>query len=108
MKWNGIVSQLSHTIIATTLAAANRTQPISTRSGRRCLRGREPISHIAYRLDRIRAELLAQPADAHLDDVRTRVEVVAPDGFEELFAADDLVRMADEMVEEPELAVSEA
>src|SRR5438270_12420591 len=61
-----------------------------------------------YRLDGcVRPELLAQSADADVDDVRARVEVVAPDLGEQALAAHDLARVEDQVVEEPELAVGE-
>ena len=40
--------------------------------------GLEAVAHAAHGLDRVRAELLAQVADVDVDDVRTRVEVIAP------------------------------
>src|SRR3954454_23904191 len=100
MKWNGTVSQLSQRSIAPRFASANANQARSSGLGRR-----EPVAHIPHRLDRGRAELLAQPPDADVDDVRPRVEVVTPHRCEELLPADDLARVRDEMVQQPELAV---
>src|SRR5919197_802690 len=57
--------------------------------------GDEPIAAMPDRFDRVRAELLAQPPDAHLDDVRARVEVVAPDVREQPLAAHEVVAAAD-------------
>src|SRR5438105_10421322 len=53
------------------------------------------------------AELLPEPPDADLDDVRARIEVVAPDVREQPFPAHDLAFVEHQVVEEPELAVGE-
>src|SRR5665213_89719 len=59
-------------------------------------------------LDRgLGAELLAQPSDAHVDDIRSGIEAVAPDLGEEPFTTDDLACVREEVVEQPELAVRE-
>src|SRR2546430_618780 len=101
MKWNGIVSQLSQRIIARRFATANRPQPRSI-ALRRC----KAVSRVADSLDRrLGAELLPEPAHAHLDDVRARVEVVAPHLGEEALAADHLAGVEDEVVEQPKLTV---
>src|SRR2546423_14383615 len=102
MKWNGIVSQLCHRHIATRFAAANATHAISSD-----LRRSNPVPRVANGLDRVGAELLPQAADADVDDVRARVEVVAPDLREQALAADDLAGVQDQVMEEPELAVGE-
>ena len=55
MKWNGIVSQLGTSAIATRFAAANANHATSTP-----LRRRKPIAAMPHRLDgRVRAQLLA-------------------------------------------------
>src|SRR2546423_12385653 len=100
MKWNGIVSQSCQRPIATRFAAANATHATSSP-----LRRSNPIPRVADGLDRGGAELLAQPADADVDDVRARVEVVAPYLGEEPLAADDLARVQHEVVQEAELPV---
>src|ERR671931_162302 len=69
--------------------------------------GDESIAAMPDRFDRVRAELLAQPPDAHLDDVRARVEVVAPDVREQPLAAHDLALVQNEVVQQPELAVGQ-
>src|SRR5919198_6460998 len=103
MKWKGIVSHGSQRPIATRFAAANTPHASSSRLGLG-----KAVPRVADGLDRrLRAELLAQTADADLDDVRTRVEVVAPDLGEQALAAHDLAWVEREMVEEPELAVRE-
>jgi len=57
-------------------------------------------------LDRgFRSEFLAQTTHADLDDVGARVEVVAPDLGEQALAADNLARVFNEMVKQPELPV---
>src|SRR5919197_2383632 len=101
MKWNGIVSQGSQRPIAMRFATANAPHPSSSALGLR-----KPVPRVADGLDRrLRPELLAQTADADLDDIRARVEVVAPDLGEQTLAAHDLARVEREVVEEPELAV---
>src|SRR5690242_6920367 len=100
MKWNGIVSQSGQSSIATRFAAAKANHAAST-----ALRCNQPIAAMPHGLDRVGAELLPQPADADLDDVRLRIEVVSPDVREQALAADDLALVQDEVVQEPELAV---
>jgi hypothetical protein len=61
---------------------------------------------MANRLDgSVCAELLAEAAHTDLDDVRTGIEVVAPDLRQEALAAHDRACVLDEVVEEPELAI---
>src|SRR5512135_2242912 len=89
--------------MATQFAAAKTAQPAS--SG---LRRSQAIARMSHRFDRcVRSELLSQPAHADLDDVRARVEVVAPHLGEQALAAHHLADMHEQMVEEPELAVRE-
>src|SRR5947209_6209832 len=103
MKWNGIVSHDGHESIATRFATANAPHASSRRLGL-C----KAVPRVADGLDRrLRPQLLPQAADAHLDDVRARVEVVAPDLGEQPLPADDLAHVAREVVEESELAVGE-
>src|SRR2546430_7336088 len=103
MKWNGIVSQRSHLTIASAFATANTAHATSMRLGRG-----QPVARMANGLDRsVGAELLAQASHAHLDDVRPRVEVVAPHLREQALAADDLAGMQREVVQQPELAVGQ-
>src|SRR5436190_4509901 len=102
MKWNGIVSQLSQRHIATRFAAAKTTHAIS-----RLLSRRNAIPRMPNGLDGVGAQLLPQAPDADVDDIRARIEVVAPDRREQPFAADDLARMHEEVVQKPELAVGE-
>src|SRR5438552_18673407 len=114
MKWNGTVSQLCHRAIATRFAAAKATHAISKRKAptrRRRPRGRagfarasvglrssNPIPRVPDGLDRLGAELLPQPPDADVDDVRAGVEVVAPDLREQALAAHDLAGVQHEVV----------
>src|SRR5207237_10144361 len=75
MKWKGTVSQYSQRTIASKFASANASQASST-----ALRRSKPVTRMTDGFDRrIRAELLSQPADADVDDVRMRSEVIAPD-----------------------------
>src|SRR5438046_1518847 len=102
MKWNGIVSQLSHSSMASRFATANAPHARSTRLGRG-----NAISDVTDGTDRRRAELLPQPADADVDDLGARGEVVAPDRLEHLLSTDDLIRVTGEMVQDPELMVGQ-
>src|SRR5581483_7932811 len=102
-KWNGIVSQSGQSPMATQLASAKAPHRSSTR-----LRRSQAVAGIPHRVDgRVRAELLPQPPDADLDDVRAGVEVVAPHLGEETLAADDLAGMDREVVEQPKLTVGQ-
>src|SRR5215475_2096051 len=49
--------------------------------------GRKPVTLTAHRLDQFEAQLGPQPSDAYVHHVRARVEVVAPDGGEQLALA---------------------
>src|SRR5436309_14385459 len=102
MKWNGIVSQLAHRTIAARFAAANATQRRSIGLSRR-----KPVPDVANGLDRRGPELLPESADAHVHDVRPRIEVVAPHLREQLLPAADLVGMRDEVAQQLKLAVGE-
>src|SRR5207302_1083630 len=103
MKWKGMVSQLGHSSIAARFAAANANHASSTE-----LRRSESITAMSHRLDgSVLAELLPEPPDADLDDVRARIEVVAPDVREQPLPAHDLALVEHQVVEEPELAVGE-
>src|SRR5579871_858671 len=113
MKWNGTVSQLANQKIATRLTAEKTAQPMSSASGLygqrsarifavawrdwatervplpppselRGLPGDELIALTPHGLDQVEAEFGAQPPDAHVHHVRARVEIVAPDGGQQL------------------------
>src|SRR5438094_650651 len=100
MKWNGTVSHVSQTTIATRFATANANHASST-----CL-PRKAVPDRAHGLDRrVRPELLAHAAHAHLDDVGARIELVSPDLGEQPLAADDLARAFGEKEQQPELPV---
>src|SRR5437879_1815873 len=102
MKWNGMVSQLSQRIIAAAFATANAAHATAIARGRA-----DAITHIANRLDRGCAELLPQAPNTHVDDIRLRIEVIAPDLREELLAADHLARVPGEVMQQPELPIGE-
>src|SRR6266542_1640227 len=103
MKWKGTVSHDLQTSIAPRFATANAPQA----SSRRLSLGKA-VPRVTDGLDgRIRPELLPQAADADLDDVRARVELVAPDLGEQSLAAHDLAGMEREVVEEAELPIGE-
>src|SRR5437868_6227350 len=99
MKWNGIVSHRGNAVMTKKFTTAKTAQAVSSH-----LRRRNPITRMADRLDRsVRAELLAQAADTDVDDVGTRIEVVAPHLRQEALAAHDLAGMLDEVPEQLEL-----
>src|SRR5579862_1874179 len=100
-KWNGIVSHDGHAIIAATLTPAKANQPTST------LRLRsQAIPDMANSLDwRHWPELLAKPPDADLDDVRSRVEAIAPDLREQSLPARHFSLALRQVLEQPELAI---
>src|SRR4029453_9878508 len=101
MKWNGIVSHPGHTRIATRFATANAAHATSTD-----LRCSKPITRMPNRLDRgVGAELLPQPADADVDDVRTWIEVVSPHLGQEPLATDDLAGMLEQVMKDAKFAV---
>src|SRR3954469_7253877 len=103
MKWNGIVSQLGQSSIAARFAAANANHAHST-----ALRRSQPIPAMPHRFDRsLGAQLPAQPPDAHVHDVRARIEVISPYVREQALTADDLALVDDEVVQQPELPVRE-
>jgi len=79
---------------------ANAAQPISGQ----CLRAHVAISDIAHRHDRFAAELVPDPADAHVDDVSGRVEGVAPDVLEQLLPRARRAGVLHEVLQEHELA----
>jgi hypothetical protein len=88
-------------IIAARFAAAKTPHAISTAYLRN-----KPVTRVTHRLDRrSRPELLAQAANADVDDIGTRVERVAPDVGEEPLPADHLPCVESEMMEESELAI---
>src|SRR2546422_5990194 len=96
-----MVSQPGHKLIATKFAIANAPQAASGQ-----LRRNTPITRMANRLDRrVRAELLAQAADADVDDIRAWIEVVAPDLRQQPFAADHLALVLQQVVEDAKLTV---
>src|SRR2546423_7724964 len=101
MKWNGTVSQRSQRIIASTLASANASHANST-----ALCRSKPVTRMANGFDRrVWTKLLAQPADADIDDVRVRIEVIAPDLGEQPLPAEHLPGAFEQPAEELELAV---
>src|SRR5215467_5605755 len=101
MKWNGIVSWPGSTNIATVLTAAKITQPGKSQR----LTGDKAVSDIAHRLNRFQVKLRAQSADAHVHDVASRVEGVAPHVCEQLITGAHLARTTHEMPHQDELAV---
>src|SRR5258705_13710419 len=89
--------------MATKFAIAKAAQATSGH-----LRRRKAIARMANGLDRrVRAELLAQPPNTDVDDIRLRIEVVAPDLGEQALAADHLALVLEQVVEDAELAIGQ-
>src|SRR5438477_11710073 len=104
MTWKGTVSQLSQCTIAITFTTAKRPQATSSAWS---LRG-NPVANVPRRLDRrVRAKLAPHTADADLDHVRARVEVIAPHLGEQALAADDFAGALAQVEQQAELAVCE-
>src|SRR5262252_4992749 len=101
MKWNGIVSWPGSANIAAVLTTAKITQPGKSQR----LTGDKAVSDIPHRLNRSPVELRAQPADAHVHDVASRIEGVAPHICEQLITGAYLARMTHEMPHQDELAM---
>src|SRR5215470_1869467 len=101
MKWNGIVSWPGSANIAAVLATAKIAQP---RKSQR-LTGDKAVSDIAHRLNRFPFKLRAQPADAHVHHVASRIAGVAPHIGEQLVTGAHLTRMTHEMPHQDELAM---
>src|SRR5215469_3133100 len=101
MKWNGIVSLPGTANIRAVLTAAKATQPGKSQR----LTGDKAVSDIAHRLNRFQFKLRAQPADAHVYYVASRVEGVAPHVCEQLITGAHLTRTTHEMPHQDELAM---
>src|SRR5215212_1514788 len=100
--------KLSASATAVTRAIAPASCARSPRGTRRLLAtgGAQPVADVAHRLDRplaVLPELAAQVADVHLQHLRARVELEAPDRIEDLLPREHLVRMAHEIGEQLEL-----
>src|SRR4051794_34247643 len=102
-KWNGTVCQSCQRTIATMLIAAKAAQ---ARSGHRAERA-DPVSGMADGFDDVAAELGAQAADAHVDDIGARVERVAPDLRQQLGAGAHGAAVGREVLEQQELALAQ-
>src|ERR1035441_1005070 len=65
--------------------------------------GGELISRTAHRLDQLESQLRPQPPHADVNHVGAGIEVVSPDGGEQLFLAHRLASMLHELLEQQEL-----
>src|SRR5215510_10808541 len=101
MKWNGIVSWPGSANIRPVLTAAKITQPGKSQR----LTGDKAVSDITHRLNRSPLKLRAQPADAHVHDVASRIEGVAPHICKQLITGAHLTRTTHEMPHQDELAM---
>src|SRR5688572_7315865 len=68
--------------------------------------GAEPVSCTADRIDppRMQAQLVAQPLDVNIDEIRARIEGNAPNLGQKLGARYDLVRVVSKVDQQPELS----
>src|SRR6202042_3845575 len=95
-------------------SAQSSAQVKSSTSGRqsrmRCRQawlGGELVSGTAHRLDQVEAELRPEPPDADIDDIGTGVEVVTPDGREQLVLAHRLAGVLPQRPQQQELQPGE-
>src|SRR5215471_3493705 len=101
MKWNGIVSLPGTANIRTAFTVAKITQPGKSQR----LTGDKGVSDIAHRLNSFQFKLRAQSADAHVHDVASRIEGVAPHICKQLITGAHLARTTHEMPHQDELAM---
>src|SRR5690625_1547129 len=82
------------------LTCARGAPPCAAGAGGVLLVGQEAVARAPHRLDPVGSELVAQVAHIHVDDVGAWIEVEAPDPGEELLAAEDLVGVAHELLQQ--------
>src|SRR6266496_3558650 len=102
MKWNGTVSQVGRSAIATRFATANPTQARSIHSryssGQAQRSARiDAVPLAPDRADGVGAELGPQPADVHVDHVGARVEVVVPHRRQQALLGDGLAGLTHQL-----------
>src|ERR1700688_2917594 len=129
MRWKETLSQLGNMnmksrltrakiVHAMSIARGGYGQPKAGRRGRRGRRGaggsfsaasarHELIALTPDRLDQFEAELGAEPADAYVHHVGSRVEVVAPDRREQLALGDGVPGVLRELAQQQELQPGE-
>src|SRR5262245_20715025 len=88
MKWKGTVSQSGQSHMARMFATANTPQATLTATGTRAGQSERSarcklVALSAHGLDRLLPELGPQPADVDVHHVRSRFEVITPDGGQE-------------------------
>src|SRR5437870_5000747 len=109
MKWKGTVSHSASSSIAARFANANRNHAASIRV-KRCLGHSrsdaiDAIPLPADGLDEVGAELGPEPAHVDVDDVRARVEVIAPHRGQQPLLRHRLARLVDQLLEQEELTL---
>src|ERR671930_158903 len=101
MKGNGMVSPVGTRTIAVTLSAIQAIQASSIHQ----VLASDRIPNIAHRLNRVGAELGAEPGDVNVDDIRPGVERTAPDVGQDLLARAQVARVPHQVSEEQERAL---
>src|ERR1700683_828465 len=117
MRWKGTVSQQGNMNMRSRLARAKTVHTTSIRRGgygqpRRgsllaSSPGHELIALTPHGLDQVEAQLGAESADAYVDHVGPRVELVAPDGGEQLALGDRVPGVLGELAQQQELEPGE-
>src|SRR5438105_12983813 len=112
MKWKGTVSHCPKTIIPTRFSTVKTPQATSSQaplgaSRRSPSSGRDAISFATDGDDRVCAQLGSQPAHVDVDDVRPRIEVVAPDAGQQSVLRDRLAGVLHELPKQQELALGQ-
>src|ERR1700674_4376982 len=112
MKWKGTVSQSAKTYIATRFSRAKMPHATSIHRKPRVGQGQRsgrvnPVPLPADCLDGLPADLGAQPADVHIDNIRAWIEAVAPDGSEQVLLADGVARARHQLAQKEKLALGE-
>src|ERR1700722_7664897 len=113
MRWKGTVSQQGKKNMRSRLARGKAVHTTSiTRGGygqprrgsfRASSPGHELIALTPHGLDQLEAQLGAEAAAAHVDDVGPRVELVAPDGGEQPALGDRVPGVLGQLAQQQEL-----
>ena len=110
MKWNGTVSHSGTSAIAARFASENSDPrdvdpaiPVGPLERVQSASMRYPTPRSVTIA--VGAELRPQPTDVHVDDVRSRIEVVAPHRRQQPLLRDRAARVAHQLAQQQELAI---